>query len=211
MKKLINLFCILIFCLAFLSCEKRPFATIEVKGRVLNFWSKSPITSSIALWVGSSTPGSKGTTNYGSYSTNSDGSFDIKSNAQWNGNNYTLVFVPSSSSGDAFNEKYAVSKNQTLDIGDILVGHLSIICKVTLNSVSGASIKFTKIGSTPQTTFNAGTHAVITASSYYDSYSIQTVGNFYPISYRLSTSAADSNIRVPLHPPTDTTSVTINY
>ncbi|HKC69356.1 MAG TPA: hypothetical protein VKG26_14065, partial [Bacteroidia bacterium] len=64
--------------------------------------------SQIQLWVGSSTPGSKGTTNYGNYSTNADGSFDVKSNGQWNGNDYTLVFIPANGNGDEFTAGYSV-------------------------------------------------------------------------------------------------------
>jgi len=212
LKKTTFIIALLIFCcFTFWFCEKNTLTNIEIHGRVVNFWDKSPMPSQIQLWVGSSTPGSKGTTNYGNYSTSADGSFDVKSNGQWNGNDYTLVFIPANGNGDEFTARYSVSNNQNLNVGDILVGHVTITCKITLNSVSGASINFLLIGSTPQTNFAAGTHTVITASSYYDSYSIKNVGNFYRITYSLSTGATDTTIMVPLHPPTDTTSVTINY
>src|ERR1700758_5218671 len=132
MKKPVYITAILIFfCFAFWSCQKRPFATVRITGRVLNFWGKTPMPSDIQLWVGSSTPGSKGTTNYGDFSTNPDGTFDIKSNAQWNGDDYTLLIVPD---GSQINCK--VGNNKIIDVGDILIGSANITCKVTLNSVS---------------------------------------------------------------------------
>ncbi len=212
MKKTTFIIATLIFCcFTFWFCEKNALTNIEIHGRVLNFWDKSPMPSQVQLWVGGSMPGTNGTTNYGNFATNADGSFDVKSNGQWNGNDYTLVFIPANTSGDEFNAHYTVSNNQNLNAGDILTGHVTIVCKITLNSVSGASINFLQIGSAPQTTFTAGTHTVITASSYYDSDAIKNVGNFYPITYSLSTGTTDTTIMVPLHPPADTASVTINY
>lgn len=213
LKKPIYIVAILVFCcFTFWFCEKRPFANIEITGRVINFWTKAPEPTQIQLWVGGASPGSKGTTQYGSCSTNADGTFDIKSNAEWNGDSYTLMFIPTNSNAISFYKSYTVSKNKTLDVGDILGGFVFLTCKVTLNSVSGDSIKFLQIGGTPQTVFSAGTHTVITATSYADNSFQKISGNyFYTIIYKLSNSTADSTIMVPLNPPSDTTSVTINY
>ena len=206
LKKPIYIIVILVFCcFAFWCCNKRPFAHVEITGQVVNFWTKAPVPTGIKLWVGGASPGSKGTTYFGSYATNADGTFDIKSNAEWNGDNYMLE-------GDSFSYiNCTVPKHKIVDVGDILAGSVNISCKVTLNSVSGASINFLEIGSTPQTNFSAGTHTIITASSNYFSGDFQTTGNFYTIVYKLSTSTTDSTIMIPLNPPAVTTSITINY
>lgn len=212
MKKTIYITAILIFfCFAFWSCEKRPFATIEIQGRVINFWTKAPEPTEIQLWVGGAQPGEKGTTNYGNYSTNTDGTFDVKSNAEWNGTDYTLLFIPNDGSGP-FTKDFSVNRNKNLNVGDIIAGTVqTVFCRVQLNSVSGASINFTQIGSTPQTNFSAGTHTVFVANNVIFSGGSTSASYFYPIKYRLSTSATDSSIMVPLHPPSDSCSVTINY
>ncbi|MEO8866703.1 MAG: hypothetical protein ABI388_00700 [Bacteroidia bacterium] len=193
------------------SCKKNSSANIEIQGRVLNFWDKSPIPCQIQLWVGSSTPGSKGTTNYGNYMTNADGTFDIKSNTQWMGTDYTLLFIPTDGNQSQFTEGCSVSNNKNLNIGDILTGMINVSCNIKINSVSSASINFINVGSTPQTNFPAGTSTVFTASFAYSASGYQALGNFYPFKYRISSSTVDSTIMVPLLPPAVTCSVTINY
>lgn len=182
---------------------------------MLNAWDKSPVSAQIGLYVGAAAAGgqlaSHGVINYGSWSTNSDGSFDIKSNAQWNGDDYTLLIVP-----DGSQINCSVGKNKSIDVGDIIVaGSFTINCKITLHSISGASITFSDIGkTTPQvTSFSAGTNTVVTASKVYygNSGGYGCGNNCYHIVYKLSTSSADSNKYVPLQPPSDNTSVTINY
>ncbi len=176
---------------------------------MVNFWDKSPASAQIALWVGGGQPGEKGTTQFGTYSTNADGSFNIKSNAQWNGDDYKLVV---SSGNNTTGASCTVAKHKSVDVGDIVTGDFTFKCKVNLHSVSGASISLIDIGTTSQaTSYSAGTNTIVTASKTYDYSLYQVFGNFYHIGYKLSTSTADSNIFVPLHQPTDTTSVTINY
>lgn len=178
---------------------------------MINFWTKAPEPTQIQLWVGGGQPGEKGTTEYGTYSTNADGTFDVKSNAQWNGTEYKLVFIPNDGSG-YFTKDYSLNKHQTLNVGDLFAGTVVIgFCQTHLNSVSGASINLTQFGSVSNTTFSAGTHTVLTAQ-----FPILQNGNApipFPcqFKYRLSTSTTDSTIIVPLHPPADTTSITINY
>jgi len=142
LKKTLYIIAILVFCcFTFWCCNKRPFATIEITGRVLNSWTKAPMPCQVNLWVGGATPGSKGTTNYGNFTTNADGAFDVKSNAEWNGNDYTLQIIPTNLGGYSFNENYTVNKNKSIDVGDILAGYVVVTCKITINSVSGDSIK----------------------------------------------------------------------
>jgi hypothetical protein len=205
LKKTLYIIAILIFCcFAFWFCNKRPFAHIEITGQVVNFWTKAPVSTGIKLWVGGSSPGSKGTTYFGSYATNADGTFDIKSNAEWNGDDYMLE-------GDSFSYiNCTVPKHKIVDVGDILTtGSIVLNCKVNLNSVSGASI--TLFGESGPQTFSAGTNTLVTTNSVYFSYDYPTIGNFCPITYSLSTSTTYSFIQVPIQPPAVTTSVTINY
>ena len=189
------------------NCGKRPFATIEIKGRVLNFWDKTPVPCEIRLFVHSS----RDPINFGNSNTNTDGTFDLKSNAQWDGNNYILDFIPTSGLFSSFERFYSINRNQSINLGDIHTGLININCNVTLNSTSGASISFKNPASFSQNTFTAGTNTVVAVSQLYDSTFMQTSSNSFRITYRLSSSTADSNINIPLQPPATTCSVTINY
>lgn len=106
--------------LLFTFCQKRPFAKIEVHGRIVNSKTNQPLQAQIQLWVGSGTPGEKGTTQFASTTTSGDGTFDIKTNAQWNGNDYHLQIIPDSiSTHSSATEYFQASKNQNVDIGTI--------------------------------------------------------------------------------------------
>jgi hypothetical protein len=202
---------IIVISFGFSFCNKRPFAHIEIHGRVVNYVTKAPVPSTISVYTGQR-PGSKGSTFFGSTSTNSDGSFDFKSHAGWNSNDYYLEVHPAINSGNNSRELLCtVNKNQNLDVGDILTGSFTYFCKVTLISTSGAALDFKDIGSTSQTHFNAGATTTIMANKTYD-YDVHLIfGNFYHIGYRISSSTADSNLFVPINTPPDTCVATIHY
>jgi hypothetical protein len=106
-------------CFILTNCDKRPFAHIELHGRVLDSKTSAPVQATVTLWTGE-TPHSKGSTSFGSVSTNSDGTFDIKSKAGWNSNDYYLEVVNSTSTGASSTYmKYTVNKNQNIDVGII--------------------------------------------------------------------------------------------
>ncbi|MGZ3903789.1 MAG: hypothetical protein ACXVC6_08845 [Bacteroidia bacterium] len=102
------------------TCSKRPFAHVEIHGRVVNSKTNQPLQAEIQLWVGAGLPGNKGTSQYGSVHTGGDGAFDIKSKAQWSGNEYRLQIIPDSISTHASTSlPCEISRNQTLDVGTI--------------------------------------------------------------------------------------------
>ena len=102
------------------TCQKRPFAHVELHGRIVNAATNQPLQAKIQLWVGGSSPGSKGTSEYGITRTNGDGSFDIKSNAQWHGSDYTIIIFPDSSlKHSVISKSFQISRNQNLDVGTI--------------------------------------------------------------------------------------------
>ena len=106
--------------LLFTFCDKRPFAHIEVHGRIANYKTNQPLQAQVQLWVGGGTPGEKGTTQYASTTTNGDGSFDIKTNAQWSGNSYKLQILPDSlSTHEPSIKEFNASRNQNVDVGTI--------------------------------------------------------------------------------------------
>lgn len=100
------------------SCQKRPFARIEVHGRLINGQTSQPIQGQVSLWVGGEPPGSNGTVSYGETDIAADGTFDIKSKAQWSGNKYWLHIVGSGFNSDGDIE-IAASKNKNTDLGNI--------------------------------------------------------------------------------------------
>ena len=106
----------------FTTCAKRPFAHMEIHGRVVSAKTNQPLQARIELWVGSSAPGDDGTTLYGNTQTSGDGSFDIKSNAEWNGDNYSLLIIPDSINiYPAILKYYKITKHQNLDAGTIVL------------------------------------------------------------------------------------------
>ncbi|HEX7414538.1 MAG TPA: hypothetical protein VF411_10890 [Bacteroidia bacterium] len=173
--------------------------------------TKAPVPATIELWVGDNSPGNKGTTCYGTYFTNPDGSFDVKSNTQWNGNQYHLYIKAGNSVGQVL--EYQLNYNKNKDIGDILTGSYTFLCKVTIHPVSGSAIDFPYAG--PNATnihFNAGTITTFMTTYLwpYDSYIMS--GKRFPINYKTYPGgvAKDTNIFVPITSP-DTLRVTINY
>jgi hypothetical protein len=119
---LVSVVSIFAITLSFISCDKRPFAQVELHGRGLDSINGPPFKGTVSLWVGASSPGSKGTTNYGTTHTNADGTFDIKSNAQWNGDEYVLEFIPGDPLLSSGGEKsFHVNKGQNLNVGDIIL------------------------------------------------------------------------------------------
>jgi hypothetical protein len=205
-KYIVGLFCIIT---AFLiSCKKGPFARVEISGRLVNYITGAPETGSFDLYNGAY-GGSKGSVNYGIFYSNSDGSFVLRPHS-WKGGPYRLMYYGKNDTG--WEEKRVdLGKNHHINIGNLLTGSFDFHCKVTLNSVSGFSLTFTDVGVGAPHQVNAGTSTVFTATKTFSYEIYQILGNFYHISYRLNNSTSDVNIYVPLHPPSDTTSVTINY
>lgn len=103
-----------------MTCQKRPFAHVELHGRVISIKTNQPLQAEIQLWVGGPSPGSKGTTEYGVSRTDANGDFDIKSNAQWNGIDYIVIIQPDSTIGHSpLFKHFQISRNQNLNLGTI--------------------------------------------------------------------------------------------
>ena len=87
----------------------------------MNSTTNTPLQATIQLWVGPYP--NNGSTLFGNYSTNTDGTFDITSFAEWNGDEYYLLFMSKTNingSGAAIGKSCNVAKNKKLDIGNIL-------------------------------------------------------------------------------------------
>lgn len=86
-----------------------------VHGQIVNAKTNQPIQAELQLWVGCDPTYCGHGNNYGRTRTERNGTFEIKSNAQWNGNHYFLVIIP-----DSFIRKTIdldASKNQNVDLG----------------------------------------------------------------------------------------------
>ena len=170
--------------------------------------TKAPLQASISLSTGEP-PDSKGNTVFGSYTTNADGSFDIKSEGGWNSAPYYLVI---SEKSGFIQSSYQVKNKQNVDVGDVLMGSYTFYCKVTLNPTDNSAIDFMNINTT-QVHFNAGTATQFLASATYtfDEY-FGPMGNGFTIVYKTYPGGVEKEtvISVPA-PTTNTLSVTINY
>jgi len=176
--------------------------------------TKAPIQANISLYTGQR-PGSKASVLFGTTSTSSDGSFDIKSNAGWNSNVYYLEVLPTINTGNTSRElEYPINKNQNINVGDVLTGSYTFYCKVTIVPMTASAIDFPGLGSSYSTLhFNSGTSTqfVTHSSMDYDVYE-NVFQHTYRISYTIYPSgiAKDTAIYVPINSP-DTLSVSINY
>ena len=95
--------------------------------------------------------------------TNTDGSFDLKSQGEWNSNNYYLEITEVNSS--YIRMSYTINNRQNIDVGNILRGSYTFYCKVTLNPIDNSAIDFYGITAV-QTHFNAGTATQITSYNH---------------------------------------------
>lgn len=105
-------------------CNKRPFARVQISGKIINASNNLPVNdANISCWAGCDPAVACGEgNNFGEAKTNQDGTFTIKSKAQWNGNLYILqIFFFDSTTHSTHGErlKIHVSKNTKLDLGDI--------------------------------------------------------------------------------------------
>jgi hypothetical protein len=101
-----------------LFCAKRPFAHMGAQGKIVTAKTNQPLQAELQLWVGCD-PSICGHGNrYGNAHTNKDGTFEIKSNAQWNGNKYFLLIIPDSFFSPKTVE-FSASKKQNVDLGEI--------------------------------------------------------------------------------------------
>ena len=86
----------------------------------MNSTTNTPLQATLELYHGAP-PGENHSERFGDATTNSDGTFDIKSKAGWNNDDYYLLIkttVNGSFSVQAI--KYHITRNQNLDVGNIV-------------------------------------------------------------------------------------------
>jgi len=141
--------------------------------------------------------------------TNTDGSFDLKSQGEWNSNNYYLEITEVNSS--YIRMSYTINNRQNIDVGNILRGSYTFYCKVTLNPIDNSAIDFYGITAV-QTHFNAGTATQFLCSATYSFDQYNLFAKNFPISYKIYPGGSVKDTVVYVSAPTvDTLSVTINY
>lgn len=103
------------------SCQKRPFAHMGVHGQILNINTNRPVEAEVELAVVCDPVTCGHSQRYGNTKSDENGNFEIKSNAQWNGNKYflTIYYIDSTSSTHLKTLTLEVSKNQNLNLGEI--------------------------------------------------------------------------------------------
>ena len=102
-----------------MSCKKRPFANVELHGRIMNSSTNTPLQATLELYHGAR-PGENHSIRFADASTNADGTFDIKSKAGWNSDDYYLLIKTTVNGFFSVQAiKYHVSRNQNLDVGNI--------------------------------------------------------------------------------------------
>jgi hypothetical protein len=117
--KTLKILTVLLFGVLFTACDKRPFAFLEIHGRIVSAAKNQPIQATIFLSTGAP-PGNKGWKDFGTTHTNSDGSFDIQSNEGWNSDYYHIEIM-----ADSFriypgaSRDFSITRDQNVDAGTI--------------------------------------------------------------------------------------------
>ncbi|HTA61684.1 MAG TPA: hypothetical protein VK835_04485 [Bacteroidia bacterium] len=111
---------LLLAIVVFTSCDKRPFAHVELYGSIVNARTNTALQgATVELWVGSY-PGDNGSTKFGSATTDSNGNFDIQSGAQWNGDDYSLLIISNNiNASTSVTKQYHVTRHQKFNVGTI--------------------------------------------------------------------------------------------
>lgn len=125
MTKLKIIFGLFICSILFWFCQKKLFATIEVKGRILHAATLQPFYTKVYLYGDDATTAKnsgQGTVQLCSTTSNQDGTFTLKTNASQRPNYYLWVDKGNSSSNVNPNgASFTVADNSTKDLGDVLV------------------------------------------------------------------------------------------
>lgn len=117
MKKILSISILLaIISLLFWQCNKRPFAHVEVSGRVLNDSTKLPLPATISLW-GNDQAGTKAGIFLGQIGTNGDGTFDLNVQAVWS--NAYWLYVDGSYHKSAVLQ-VSLKDNHNVNVGNII-------------------------------------------------------------------------------------------
>lgn len=193
------------FGFGFWSCEKKLFSHVEVHGRTINYMTKSPVQSTVELW-NTEQISEKDAVFLGSTKTNSDGTFDLKTQADREAQYWLRVY------NNTF-IKETLNGGTNVDVGNILIGTYTFYCKITLVPISNSAIDISTIGySQVSYHFNSGTATQVLVNQTYDYDTYKKNKNSFPIFYRTypSITTKDTTIYVSAN-TTDTLQVTINY
>jgi hypothetical protein len=139
------------FLLSLSCCEKKLFHRVNVKGRILNYYTGQPISTTVFLVSDNNFSGSSKSVGIGSATSNEGGYFSIEGKAS-KANSYFL-----SCQGIATEMRIDVKEDEVTDIGTLYGGSYTLNIKLTLISDSGKCFK----SSYPSFSFPVGTNTVV--------------------------------------------------
>jgi|GEM_PF-4661581 len=131
-----NLFILSLVLLCLTFCTKKAFKNIKVKGRLIHFFTKQPLSSDVFIVSDNNFSGRSKSIDIGSDATSSEGYFSIKGRASKQ-NSYYLN-IPDESEM----RKIDLKEGQTNDLGEIYSGSHVFFCRVTLIPDSGKCLQF---------------------------------------------------------------------
>ena len=214
MRKVKLISVLLLSCFGLWFCQKKLFGHVEVKGRLLHFFTNQPLQKSVELRGDDATSSKNSTENSISLckgQSNEDGTFDIRSKPSRRDRYYLYI------DGKSWNEKKTseidVTANKTNDLGDIFIGTQTFYCRITIHGTSDSSITFyPTIYNGQFFAFNSGTSTQFLQSvTYYKDDYEDNNHNFY-IYYEKANGGNRTwwEVTVPIN-NTDTLGITINY
>jgi hypothetical protein len=168
-----RLFIFLSFSLLITYCTKKMFRRVEVKGRLLHFFTKRPIDSDVYLVTDNNFSGRSKSVQLASTKTNSEGYFTLKGKASKAPDYYLNI------SDENQVRSVNTKEGGTTDLGEIYTGSQTFFCKVTLIPDSGKCLEY--YGNTTLN-FAQGTYTTFICSvtkTWQDRYSL-----VFPISYK---------------------------
>lgn len=220
-----NLFVISFFiclpALVFICCQKKIFGNVEVKGRLVHFYTGLPTTGKVTLFadnVHSSSSCAPESILLATAQAGTDGNFTLKSKLS-KGKNYYL-HINDWRFYDYQTEQSAISisKNKETNLGDIIAGEMTFICKIKIVSVSGKSLWLFKTDSNNFTYYAPGSpETTVVQVQNFDAKGFKELHHSFPLKLKIDNYnssdyyiLADKIIYVPIN-SSDTLNYTINY
>ena len=203
---------IVVVLVIFSSCQKESTGFVEVKGHVVDYFTKEPIKVEVSLYGDDATSAKSST--QGSIlltkgSSDSDGTFNLSTKPSKRHNYYINIF------GGDFN-KLTIKENQSNDLGEFLAGSHKFYCNISLIPRSDSTFVLQKEFAPGTKVFAPGTRVTIKDSVFYYKASFDDYKQSYHISYTtvcpfVPNYRTDYHKLVPIKTLTGTLSATISY
>jgi len=212
MKRFSIIICLLLgLSLSFWFCQRRLFKNIDISGRLVNYFTKEPITENMTLMGDDATSAKEvqmRTQTIATGKSDENGHFNFKTKASRRNSYYLFVRYGEPTTDNTYFQQYSfsVNENSKTELGDVLIGHHFFTCNVKIIATSNYSIA---VGST---ICKPGSTTQMKYTRKYSSEEFKDNKKMFIIGYTLFDNATTtySSVSIPIG-TYDTLSTTIQY